>query len=86
MDSSEGLIPGKLYKLVPRKMSVYSVPALGVNDLHILYISVGSIGLFLEKDKRHCKFLIGERVVTMTPQTERLVGWEEFNEDFNDSR
>lgn len=78
------MIPGKLYKLVPRKMSVYSVPAQGGNDLEILYISVGSIGLFLEKDKRHYKFLIGERVVTMGPQTESLVGWEEFNEDPTD--
>jgi hypothetical protein len=75
------MTPGKLYKLVPRKMSVYSVPAQGANEWEVLYISVGSIGLFLEKDKRHYKFLIGERVVTMVPQTEQLVGWEEFNED-----
>lgn len=57
------------------------MPAQGANEWEVLYISVGSIGLFLEKDKRHYKFLIGERVVTMVPQTEQLVGWEEFNED-----
>lgn len=80
------MIPGKLYKLVPRKMSVYNVPAQGANEWEVLYISVGSIGMFLEKDKRHYKFLIGERVVTMVPQTEQLAGWEEFNEDPDDSR
>lgn len=80
------MIPGKLYKLVPRKMSVYNVPAQGANEWEVLYISVGSIGMFLEKDKRHHKFLIGERVVTMVPQPEQLAGWEEFNEDPDDSR
>lgn len=88
------MIPGKLYKLVPRKMSVYGVPAQGANEWEILHIPFGSIGMFVGDSAVYEKFLVGERLILLTASERNLYfKWiplkeeeEELNEDVDDPR
>lgn len=79
--ATKPLEAGKLYKLVPRKMSLYNIPIRDAAN-NPAYLRIGSIGMFLGEVGHYYKFLVGERVIyASSGSVERtLYEWEEFKE------